>query len=196
MDIGHDIVNRLAKDDKKAFEQLYFISFETLCLLATRYVYCPELAKEIVNDVLLNVWHNRKALYHPIQPYLIRSIKNRCYNHFRNKCQDEIHLSDNEFYLMSISKDSITSDIDPLRFIENKEIAIRIEAAVDMLPEKCRDIFIQYLYYNKTYEEIALMKNITSSTVRVQIKIALSKLRILLGDIAPLFFILIYFEKN
>ncbi len=45
--------------------------------------------------------------------------------------------------------------------------------------------FIQHLYYNKTYEEIARMKNISSSTVRVQIKQGISKLRVLLGDLYP-----------
>ena len=57
-------------------------------------------------------------------------------------------------------------------------------------PLKCRDIFVQYLYHNKTYEEIAITNHISSSTVRVQIKIGLAKLRELLGDLYPLFLLI------
>ncbi len=84
----------------------------------------------------------------------------------------------------------------PLAYLENKEFEEKIYRAVDSLPAKCRDIFVQYLYHNKTYEEIAITNHISSSTVRVQIKIGLAKLRELLGDLYPLFLLIFnFFEK-
>lgn len=97
---------------------------------------------------------------------------------------------------MSIQELQIDADPHPLAYLENKEFEEKIYRAVDSLPAKCRDIFVQYLYHNKTYEEIAITNHISSSTVRVQIKIGLAKLRELLGDLYPLFLLIFKFFRK
>ena len=128
--------------------------------------------------------------------YLIRSVRNYCLNYLRDKRQQEVPLSDVQESLLSIQELQIDADPHPLAYLENKEFEEKIYRAVDSLPAKCRDIFVQYLYHNKTYEEIAITNHISSSTVRVQIKIGLAKLRELLGDLYPLFLLIFnFFEK-
>ena len=166
--VKEDIISRINNGDAKAFEQLYTTFYVYLCAVATKYVYNPEAAREIVNDVFMNVW-----------------------NH-----QQEVPLSDVQENLLSIQELQIDADPHPLAYLENKEFEEKIYRAVDSLPAKCRDIFVQYLYHNKTYEEIAITNHISSSTVRVQIKIGLAKLRELLGDLYPLFLLIFnFFEK-
>ena len=58
---------------------------------------------------------------------------------------------------------------------------IIIMKKVEELPAKCRAIFKASLYEGKTYSEIAEEQNINVTTVRVQMKIALTKLRESLG---------------
>ena len=170
--VKEDIISRINNGDAKAFEQLYTTFYVYLCAVATKYVYNSEAAREIVNDVFMNVWNHHSALIHPVNAYLIRSVRNYCLNYLRDKRQH------------------------PLDYLENKEFEEKIYRAVDSLPAKCRDIFVQYLYHNKTYEEIAITNHISSSTVRVQIKIGLAKLRELLGDLYPLFLLIFnFFEK-
>lgn len=153
-------------------------------------------AREIVNDVFMNVWNHHSALIHPVNAYLIRSVRNYCLNYLRDKRQQEVPLSDVQENLLSIQELQIDADPHPLAYLENKEFEEKIYRAVDSLPAKCRDIFVQYLYHNKTYEEIAITNHISSSTVRVQIKIGLAKLRELLGDLYPLFLLIFnFFEK-
>ena len=185
VNIVKEVIQRVNNGDTKAFELLYSTYYVYLCAVAVKYVYKPEMAEEIVNDVFLNVWNNRSSLFYPIKAYLVRAVQNQCLSYYRKKRLDEIAVSDIKDYTVEIYEQLVYLDSSPLACLENKELANQISKAIDQLPEKCREIFIQHLYYNKTYEEIARMKNISSSTVRVQIKQGLSKLRVLLGDLYP-----------
>lgn len=52
--VKEDIISRINNGDAKAFEQLYTTFYVYLCAVATKYVYNPEAAREIVNDVFMN----------------------------------------------------------------------------------------------------------------------------------------------
>lgn len=184
----------MTQGDAKAFEQLYFRSYVYLCSVAVKYVYKAEPARELVNDVFLSVWNNRATLTYPLEAYLVSSVQNRCLNYFRKKRLEEVSFSDITESMIDISEQHILSDTNPLAYLENKDLTEKVQKAVDRLPEKCREIFIQHFYYNQSYEEIARMKNLKSSTVRVQIKIALTKLKAMLGDLSLLFVFLLKFH--
>ena len=132
----------------------------------------------------------------PAQPYLIRSVQNRCLNHLRQKLIQMVPISDVRVDLLDMQEQQIAAESHPLAYLENKEFEERIYNAIDQLPLKCRTIFIEYLYHNKTYEEIARTHQISTSTVRGQIKIGLDKLRVLLGDLYPLFLLLCDFSEK
>lgn len=194
--VKEDIVWRINRGDAKAFEQLYTTYYVYLCAVATKYIYSAETAQEVVNDVFLSVWNNRTSLTYPVKAYLIRSVQNRCLNHLRTRRLSEVPLSDVQEHLLSLQEQQIGEEAHPLAYLENKEFEEKIYQAVNTLPKKCRDIFVQYLYFNKTYEEIAETNQISSSTVRVQIKIGLGKLKELLGDYYPLFLLLFHFPEK
>lgn len=194
--LKEDIIFRLNQGDARAFEQLYSTFYVYLCAVATKYVYNPESAQEIVNDVFLNVWNNRQSLTHPVNAYLIRSVQNRSLNYLRQQRPQEVPLSEVQEGLLSAREQQVLSEPHPLAKLEDKEFQENIYQAVNTLPEKCRDIFIQYLYHNKSYDEIATTNHISASTVRVQIKLGLSKLRVILGDLYPLFLLLFNFSQK
>ncbi|MEG1543217.1 MAG: RNA polymerase sigma-70 factor [Tannerellaceae bacterium] len=185
--INEDIIARVNEGDSKAFEQLYTAYYVYLCTVATKYVYNPQVAQEIVNDVFLNVWNQRGGLTYPVNAYLIRAVQNRSLNHLRERHMEMVPLSEVQEYLFSQHEQLVMADAYPLEHLENKEFEQVVCAAIDTLPEKCRDIFVQYLYHNKTYDEIAQINHISPSTVRVQIKLGLVKLKDRLGRFYPLF---------
>ena len=195
-EIREDIINRINEGDVKAFELLYTTYYVYLCAVATKYIFNSEVSREIVNDVFINVWNNRSTLVYPVHAYLIRSVQNRSLNHLREKCLQTVSMSDVQEHLLTIQEQQITIESHPLAYLENKELENEIYNAINQLPKKCHDIFIQHLYHNKSYEEIAQIDNISQSTVRGQIKIGLSKLRELLGDFYPLFLLLFNFYKK
>ncbi|RHJ95032.1 RNA polymerase sigma-70 factor [Parabacteroides bouchesdurhonensis] len=194
--VREDIIISINRGDAKAFEQLYSTYYVYLCAVATKYVYRTDAAQEIVNDVFLNVWNNHETLIHPVNAYLIRSVQNRCLNYLRQQRIQEVSLSEVQESLLNIRESQVEIESQPLAKLENKEFEEKIYVAVNKLPPKCRDIFTQYLYYDKSYDEIAKANNITTSTVRVQIKIGLSKLKELLEDIYPLFLLVFNFIQK
>lgn len=195
-EIREDIVTRINEGDIKAFEMLYSTCYVYLCAVATKYIFNAETSREIVNDVFINVWNNRSTLTYPVQAYLVRAVQNRSLNHLRQKHLQMVPMSDVQEHLLTIQEQQIGKESHPLAYLENKEFEERIYEAENQLPEKCRDIFIQYLYYNRSYDEIAQHNHISPSTVRVQIKIGLSKLKGLLGDFYPLFFLIFNFSQK
>lgn len=193
-EIREDIVTRINEGDIKAFEMLYSTCYVYLCAVATKYIFNAETSREIVNDVFINVWNNRSTLTYPVQAYLVRAVQNRSLNHLRQKHLQMVPMSDVQEHLLTIQEQQVGAESQPLACLENKEFEDKIYKAIDRLPPKCRDIFMQYLYHNKSYEEIAGIYNISQSTVRVQIKLGLSKLRDHLGDLYPLFLLLFNFS--
>jgi RNA polymerase sigma-70 factor (ECF subfamily) len=186
--IKKDIVDCINEGDTKAFKQLYDVFYVYLCAVATKYIYDAGVAEEIVNDVFLSVWNNRQSLTYPVNSYLIKAVQNRCLNHLRQKRFQEVSLTEVQEQLFLHHKQMIEQDSHPLAQLEHKEFEQQIREAVNTLPEKCRNIFIQHLYYNKSYEEIAKINQISSSTVRVQIKIGIAKLKDQLSNLLPIFF--------
>lgn len=190
MFIDKSIIRKLNNGDTDAFKSLYTTYYVYLCAVSTKYVYNYEIAKEIVNDVFLNIWNKRGSLEYPIKTYLTRSVQNRSLNHLRNKQTEEISLSELDEYVLAFHEEQVNLGQQPLTYLENSEFEKLVEEAVKSLPDKCRRIFTEYLYNHKSYEEIAKLYDISSSTVRVQVKIALSKLKDTLKDYYLLFLVL------
>lgn len=180
--INEDTIRRINQGDAKAFEQLYNSYYVYLSAVATKFLYSAETAEEIVNDVFLGVWNHRERITYPVGSYLVRAVRNRCMNYLRERRLEEVPLSDVQDHLLAIQEQMLEAEPYPLARLEAEDFERTVASAVDRLPTKCRDIFRQYLYHHKTYDEIALHNRISPSTVRVQIKIGLDKLRAVLGD--------------
>lgn len=194
--VDKDIILKLNKGDADAFKLLYTTYYVYLCAVSTKYVYDYEVAKEIVNDVFLNIWNKRESLEYPIKTYLIRSVQNRSLNYLRSKQPDEVSLSELDEYMLAFREEQIDLGHQPLAYLENTEFEKLLEEAVQSLPGKCRTIFTEYLYHHKSYEEIAELYHISPSTVRVQIKIALAKLKDTLKDYYLLFLLLYHLSSE
>jgi RNA polymerase sigma-70 factor (ECF subfamily) len=188
--IDKDIILRLNRGDVDAFKLLYTTYYVYLCAVSTKYIYDYETAKEIVNDVFLAVWDKRETLTFPVKTYLVRSVQNKSLNYLRDKRKDEMPLSELDEYILYLNEEQVTMGLEPLTFLENNEFEKIVSEAIRELPEKCRAIFIEYFYHQKSYEEIALLYNLSSSTVRGQVRIALLKLKKNLKSFYPLFLIL------
>jgi RNA polymerase sigma-70 factor (ECF subfamily) len=66
--------------------------------------------------------------------------------------------------------------------VEEAELNARINASINQLPEKCREIFILCRFEGLKYSEIAEKLDISIKTVEMQMGIALKKIRNNLTD--------------
>jgi RNA polymerase sigma-70 factor (ECF subfamily) len=145
-----------------------------------------EEAKDIVNDIFVRVWNNRRKLFFPIHPYLQTALKNSCLNWIRYS-QSKLHMMDSYKSLMEIRMERIYA-MDSLEVNEVLDTVNLVKNAAQNLPERCRVIFEMYFLLGYNSSEIAEHLGLSASTVRVQLKIALSKLR---EEISPVIIFLI-----
>jgi len=191
-EINEDVILKISKGEEKAFALLYDCYYTYLNTVALCYIFNRDIANEIVNDVFIHVWHKRNTLSYPIHSYLIQSVKNGCLNYIRSQKTNDRVLSEHKIQLLDFQEEYIVSNPTPLQYVETQEIEKEVRNAIAQLPEKCRTIFEQYLFFGKLPDEIANEYMISVSTVRVQIKNALDRLKLSLNHlISVLLFVLL-----
>lgn len=188
--VDKGLIVRINNDSEDAFSMLYKAYYSYLNAIAIYYLFDKNISSEVVNDVFLNVWDKRKELNYPIHSYIVKSVQNGCLNYIRSqKTRSSIYDSYSE-EISKMEEIHILSNPEPLRNIELKETECQIKEAIEHLPLKCRLIFECYFYEGKSPEEIAIQTNISVSTVRVQIKNALDRLKQLLNHLLFILFCL------
>lgn len=190
--IDENVIRNIAKGEEKSFSLLYDSYYTYLNTVALCYIFNKDVANEIVNDVFINVWHKRTTLTYPIHFYLVQSVKNGCLNHIRSQRTTERVLSEHKKQLLDFQEEYILSNPTPLQYVETQEIEKEVLSAIAQLPEKCRLIFEQYLFNGKLPDEIAEDLLISVSTVRVQLKNAMDKLRVSLNHLICVLLILFF----
>jgi len=175
------VIKLINSGNETAFSILYEAYYVYLNSIAFFYLNDEEASREIVNDVFLKVWKKHEILVHPVHSYLIKAVQNSCIDFIRiQQSQQRAYDSHKEQLTRSYQEEYISSTPPPLEHIELQETEEEIKKAISQLTPRCQQIFKAYFDEGKSVEEIATDLNITVSTVRVQMKNAYDKLRILL----------------
>lgn len=182
------LFKRVRDGDFIAFETLFKKYYKNLCVFAEHYVGEPDMAKEIVSDFFLKFWENKRNIQitKSIKNYFFTSIQNQCLKYLEHLKVLKKYRVYAENRLKQIQfMNSISGDY-PLANLISQEIVEEIEASIDNLPDKCKEIFKLSRFENLSYEEISVRLNISINTVRKQMSRALEKLRISLSKYLPL----------
>jgi len=162
------------EDDVKAFEALYYLLFNRLIKFCVYYVGKKEIAEEIISDILVRCWENRKAgtVILNLETYLFTAVRNQSLKYIKKHAH--VHLVEiepsNEFQFMDHA--------DPEKELENKELHHKLDQAIDKLPEQARIIFKLIKENGMKYKEVAEILEISPRTVQTQLFRAIDKLRI------------------
>jgi len=162
------------EDDLKSFEILYYHLFNKLIRFCVFYVGRKEVAEEIVADIFVRCWENRKAetIILNLETYLFTAVRNQSLKYIKKNAA--VHLVEiepaNEFYFMDA--------LNPEKVLENKELHHKLDQAIDKLPEQARIIFKLIKENGMKYKEVAEILNISPRTVQTQLFRAIDKLRI------------------
>ena len=177
------IFKRIKKGDESAFEELFRKYFTGLCIYACEFVKRNEVAEEIVEDVFCKIWEKRKSLEVTVslKSYLYRSVYNTSLNYLKSEkhhMKNQDNLADNFENMLPISTPGdITSSS-----LLSEELEMKIEQAINSLPEKSQIIFRLSRFEGLKYSEIAEKLNLSVKTVETQISRVLKKLRVQLKD--------------
>ncbi len=165
--------SRIALDnDHKAFGQLYMLYIHKLQQFAYSIICNRELSEDIVSDVFLKIWQNRKALdkIENFRLYLYISTKNTSFNYLSRHYRKDIITLDE----MALNIPS--PGYNPHQLLITSEAVKKIEFAIRNLPLRCRLIFKLAKEDGLRYNDIARLLNISVKTIDNQMAIALKKI--------------------
>lgn len=176
MENDKQLFQQIKKGDKKSFEKLFKTYYAPLCLFARQYILDPDDSEEAVQSFFLKLWDDRKkiAITTSVKSYLFGSVKNRCLNYIKHQKIKQAHQSE---VIKSAKIDSNSSS-----FLLEVDLMKKIEASINSLPPKRREIFILSKEHGLKYREIAEKLGISIKTVETQMGHALKDLREQLKD--------------
>jgi len=168
-------VNNKSVCESKHFEAIFNEHSTTL----RNYIYYKcgdsDLAKDIAQESFINLWNNcSKVAFEEALFYLKRVASNRFLNSVKH-----------QNIVLNYSKQKV-SDVNlesPEFIIEEKEFLIKLQSAIQRLPEKQRTVFLLNRIDKKTYAEIADLLELSVKAIEKRMHIALKTLRKEIGNI-------------
>jgi len=157
-----DLEALLKEGHEFAFETVYRLYNDKLFHIAKNYLANKENAEEITQNVFLKLWQKIDKLseINNINSYLFTLTKNACLNFLKHEKIKARHLESKKKTInINFLKNSTASLL-----LEN-ELREKIMDSIALLPEKCREVFIQSRIEGLKSEEIAKMFAISKRTV-------------------------------
>lgn len=173
------LIERVRKGDRIAFNELYRQYYLSLRLYA-ELLLDEEESEDVVQDVFLNVWLRKEGLddSQSLQGYLLRSVYNSSLNILKKKGRSNDYRSIYEQEIEEIGYKYYDPDAnDVIRKLYNQDLRAEINAAINSLPIRCREVFTLSYLHDMTSKEISLQLGISLSTVDNHIYSALKLLR-------------------
>src|SRR5689334_11084883 len=124
--------------------------YGALCTYANNMLKDGDVAEEIVQNMFVKLWEKRETLdiNISVKSYLFRSVHNFCLNSIKHeKIKDQYKAYNAEQYNQNF--DSATQKI------YGDELEVRIQKAIEKLPEQCKIIFRMSRFEELKYKEIA-----------------------------------------
>ncbi|WP_294079120.1 RNA polymerase sigma-70 factor [Proteiniphilum sp. UBA5384] len=156
--------------DAASFRIIYDLYFESICEFLAYYTGDTAAIEDVVQDVFVSLWENKEYLeIQYMKTYLYNAARNRILNYLRNR-QNRMVL------LTQWIKDKKIAERSPDCY-DLEEFSVILKKAVNLLPERCREIFILNKKHKLTYKQIAAYYQISEKTVETQMSIALKRIR-------------------
>lgn len=174
----------LIAGDEQAFDTVYKQYYRGLCAFASQYVTVPE-SEEIVQDVMMWLWENRKSLVADM------SLKSLLFTIVRNKCLNTIsHIQVKQQVHERLYAKFQEQFENPDFYIG--ELMALASKAIRELPDEYRKAFEMNRFEEMTYNEIAERTGVSPKIIAYRISQALKILRTKLKDYIPLLVWLLY----
>lgn len=165
------LLERLARGETAALETIIRAHQEPLTAYASRVLDDVDGADDMVADTFARLWDARGAL-HP------RSLRSYLFGVARNLCLDELRRRRSRFRLARLWRDTVSPAApDPAYLLRKGERAAAIDAAIQRLPLRQREVFELAYLQHLSYHEVGEVMGTSYKTVGNQLSAALKELR-------------------
>lgn len=167
-----NLISQLSNDDPEAFEKLFRRYHIRIYAFAFRLLTTSIDAEEIVQDVFLALWSQRKSLQlkTSLSSYLFGIARNKVYEVIRQKLQNELIAA----YILEQRPEYVLVTEEEILYNDLNE---RLNQLLTGIPQRRREIFLLNRKEGLSYQEISKKLGITENTVDTQIRHALNYLR-------------------
>lgn len=166
-----ELVCRLRKGSKEAFNELYNLFHKKIYLFCTSYGLAESDAEEITQEVFVKLWLNRASLdsEKSINSYIYRIGKNIIIDEFKKKIKSRA----TQEYQMSliVPYNNIEEDMD------YKDLKNLMDKTILALPERRREVFELSRIKGLSHKEISQELGISTKTVENHLNLALNYFR-------------------
>lgn len=179
------LLSKLKNDDQAAFSIIFTKYYSDLIHFSFSFTRNSEISEEIVQEIFLNLWQNRKSreIHTSLRSFLLKTVQNRSIDSLR-------HENISHKYASAVLDHPTLSENNTENYILFSELKENLEHALGKIPVHYAEVFRKSRIETKNYQEIAAELGISVRTVEVRIGKALSLLRKALRDFLILVFIL------
>lgn len=165
-------VDRIRDGDVQAFETVFRTLAPALCVFVRRLVYSPDVAEDLVQDLFLTLWRQRRTLtvHASLTTYLYTAARNRALNHIKH--ERVVARWRNAPRPPAEHEQPTLEDA-----LHEAELTLLVQAAIARLPERTRLVFTMSRQQGMTYGQIAKALGVSVKTVETQMGRALRSMR-------------------
>jgi RNA polymerase sigma factor (sigma-70 family) len=164
------LVTLLKEGDRDVFTEIYNRYWEKLYSLAYSHLKSEAVTEEMVQEVFYTLWRKKEQLDIEFLPaYLSAMTRYAVYKKLareRRKLQVEAQAAS-----------GIALEINEIRTVDNRNLLDIVEKLSNVLPEKCRLVFIHNKLLDKSIDEVASILQISTKTAEAHLTKALKILR-------------------
>tara|TARA_R110002124_G_scaffold280554_1_gene453922 strand:- start:1177 stop:1761 length:585 start_codon:yes stop_codon:yes gene_type:complete len=159
-----ELLSQIAAHNEAAFGKLFHRYHHQLGTFIFNLTKSHELSEEVVQDVFLKIWINRKDLkeINNFKAYLFTVSKNHALNCLKKVARENT--------LTSI----VETDLIPERTDEwpENELYNLLDEAIDHLPPQQKKVYLLSRHERMKYNDIALQLNLSRETVKKYLQLA------------------------
>ena len=178
-----EIVHELEAGNEVCLNMLFDNYYRSLCVYAFRFVSDGDDVEDIVQEVFVSFWMNKKRTVFSgsIRSYLFGAVAKAA-----STRRGKIKFDDVEKYV-----DQFLEELGEYDENEFARLRDKVYARVEALPEKTKEIFKAVVLDNMTYQQVGDRFGITVNTVKTMYYRALKQLKEELGGNALVLFFII-----
>jgi RNA polymerase sigma-70 factor, ECF subfamily len=170
--LDEDLVLRVQRGDKSAFDFLVIKYQHKIIQLVNRYVKDPSEAQDVAQEAFIKAYRalgnfrGDSAFYTWLYRIAINTAKNYLVSRSRRSSDYQVDIQDAEALENAPQLQGMDT---PERLLLNQEIIDTIKTAIDKLPEEMRTAIMLREFEGMSYEEIAEAMDCPVGTVRSRI---------------------------
>lgn len=163
-------LRRIKANDQEALEELFEKYYYQLCDFAFQFVRSFDLTEEVVSDVFMKIWKNRRKIQ------IQNSFKAYLYTATRNQALNYLKKEQRNLESLDVLENTASENYQPDEELMFRELENRIEILINILPPRRKLIFKLSRIEGFTYQEIADILSISIHTVQNQMVQAVKQL--------------------